>query len=188
MKKLTLTLTFVLLCSNLTACGAKLLGADYPGSTPTDVIFERDYQRIITYDCNHNVISNSVETVKSPTYYIEMPSKFPSQVARSEFKNQTNGAIPGVTVGYFNFTLDYSYGFLNMHVEPGINVIEYKYYSCDQWGTGSDGGPVCLVSNTLLESGTSTINALYVEKTLPDTEESNCVQPSPTPTPTPAKQ
>jgi hypothetical protein len=67
-----------------------------------------------------------------------------------------------------------------MHVVSGINVISYTFYNCD--ARNADGS--CAAAKTVNETGTSTINVSYTEKTISGVMKVNdCAPPSPSPTP-----
>lgn len=180
MKKLTLIASLFILSVLNIHCGfglpAHSLQKDNgSSSTPNVIQLERQFQRVITYDCAHNVVSDSIETVKSPTYKVEITPTQSGKIDSSKFLNTRNGATPNWVSDYTKFTIDYSFGFFNMHVDPGINVINYKFYKCPSWGLNSSGQPICLADFVVFDEGSVTLDIRYTETTLPGAQErTNC--------------
>jgi len=172
MKNFLLALFFVSSIFVCIGCGQQL-AKDTPGQTNTNTInLERQFQRVVHYDCAKKITADGIETVSSPTKWVEVDPNDPRTMVDSSFVNTRNGSPAGIIMDHIRFVVDYSYGALSMHVEPGINVISYKFLS---------------VTETVQEAGTVTLDVQYKETNLPgELDVDDCPPPSPTPTPTPA--
>jgi len=179
------TLSTASLC--LTACTGQVLQKDdpgNPGSHPNTVHLERHFQRVVHYDCNKRVTSDSIETVKSPTQRVTVYPANTANLGGSDFHNRRNGASAAAIFDYTTFKVDYSYGFFNMHVEPGINTVDYTFYACDSWQYDpNNGSKYCASAKTVQEKGTVTLDVSYEEKHLDGTFEIDDCAPKPSPTP-----
>jgi hypothetical protein len=164
------------------ACSGQNLAKDDPSNPnqPANVVsLERDYQEVIHYDCNHNITSDGIETVKSPTQWVTINPTNPTNVSGSSFLNTSTNSTAGLISANTNFQVDYSFGTFTMHVVSGLNVISYKFYTCSQW-TGS----ACTAATTMSEQGTVTLNVSYIEKNLTQPQAiTDCPPPPSTTTP-----
>jgi hypothetical protein len=178
LSQLILCVTFVLLAG----CGGQTLSK----TNPNNVNLELDYQEVIHYDCNNNVVSDSIQVVSPPTAWVTINPSDSSNLGGSTFLNTATGSTAPLVQSYTTFIVDHGNGALTMHVNTGVNLVNYTFYSCDQWAT--DGSGTCAVAQTVKEQGTLTLNIVYTEKTLPGVQKVNdCVAPTPTPAPTPVQ-
>lgn len=166
MMKLSL-LTLILALTSV-GCSQKL-AKDRAGETRTnDISLVREFQRVIVYDCNRKVISDSIETVASPTKWVEVTPDDPRGITSSSFVNRQTESTAGLISNNTSFQVDYSYGALNMRVVSGLNIVDYKFF----------------IGQTVAEEGTVTLNVSYSERHLAGyTERTHCPQPSPAPAP-----
>lgn len=153
----------------LTGCGAAKLDKNSKNSLG----IEREYQRIVRRDCNDNVISDKVETVKSPTAWVEIEPADRYRVWSSSFRNVTTNSSAAWIVEYSKFQVDYSSGALNMNVQLGDNSINYKFYECVDIAppTTADGAPTCRVPLRVIEEGFLALHINYSEKYLDGYQE-----------------
>lgn len=155
-----LSLPFIVL---LTGCGATTLDK----YSATSIGIQREYQRVIRFDCDNQVISDKIETVRAPTEWVEIPPTRPSRVWSSSFYNTTTRSSAGMIAGNSKFQIDYSWGALNMHVQSGSNTIDYKFYECEEIAPPiPNQSPTCKTTPRLIEEGNLTINVSYNERTL----------------------
>jgi hypothetical protein len=162
-------LTQIFLCVmflGLAACGQQMAKdlPGQPGSRVNNVNLELDRQEVVHYDCTNNVTSDKVEMVSSPISLVTISPEDSRNVVSSTFLNTDTGSTAPMLANLTTFWVDHGDGALSMHVNSGINLIKYAFYSCDQFDpkTGA-----CLAHNTITEQGTVTMNINYTEKTLP---------------------
>ena len=180
-----LVATVLISGSLLAACSAQNLSTN---GTVNQVNLERDYQEVVHTDCNGNVTLDDIETVSSPTAWVQIePSNAADDGDDAIFTDQQTSSSPALVLGGDQFQVDYSYGALNMHVISGINNINYQFYRCATSTTDANGNVTCLTTQTD-ETGTAVINVNYAEKTLPGTMQVSDCNPSPSPSPSPAAQ
>jgi len=172
----------VVLSTLIAGCGQQLTKND--PSNPNPVNLERDFQEVIHHDCNGNVTKDGIETVASPTAWVQINPANTSRTYNPSFTDEQTGSSPTWMVGDFSFQVDYSFGVLNMHVVSGINTIDYSFSYCTAWSTDVNGNSVC-TAQTVDEKGTVTINVNYTEKTLSGSMSVSDCNPSPSPTPAP---
>jgi hypothetical protein len=132
-------------------------------SAPT--VLTRQWQRVIRYDCNNQVTSDKMETVKSPIQNVSIKPFEYTNLYSSEFKNLTNGSSPS-TLNLTDFVIDMAPSAFNMKVEEGINKIEYKFLYCDQTVVDAQGQTTCAKAPDVRESGTFFLNISYVQQNL----------------------
>jgi len=154
----------------LAACSAQELPKDNP-SDPEAVYLERQYQRVIRYDCLHNVKSDKVETVRSPTKWVEIHPDYSGPVESSSFTNRRTGSTAGLMSGLYKFKIDYEAGAFNMRVRAGVNPIEFEFYRCEEYSWDRDGRHC--VREALAEKGVSYIDVQYKSVQLPTPMEVN---------------
>jgi hypothetical protein len=142
----------------LAACSAQELPKNNPFD-PEPVYLERQYQRVIRYNCLRDVISDKEETVGSPTKWVEIRPGYLGLVHRSSFRNQRTGSSAGLMSGLYKFKIDYEKGAFNMHVRAGVNPIEFRFYTCNEYAWDGD-GQHC-VRESLVEQGVSYIDVRY---------------------------
>jgi hypothetical protein len=148
------------------ACGAQDLKKTPPGSQNEEVNHVeilRQYQRVVRLGCGGVVKSDRIETVKAPTQNVKITPDSYEGLYSSSFFNVRTGSRPAIA-NHTNFVVDYSSGWLNMHVELGRNVVEYKFYRCSEW-QGPPGSQTCKTSS-IYERGTVVLDVGYTEEHL----------------------
>jgi len=164
----------------LTGCGMELEKDEpgQPGSNPNPVHLERHTQRVLRYSCQGALLSDRIEAVKKANQWVKVRPSGSEKLASSSFKNRQSGDTPDLIVGYTEFKIKYSNGDLGMKVQPGLNVIDYRFYGCKDWVSAE----TCRAGQTFLfEEGTSSLDITYEEKFLPGTLEIREPCPSPSP-------
>lgn len=123
-------------------------------------------QRVIRYNCQDQVISDKIESVKPPIEHLSIHPQSSVQIYSSTFENVTIHTVPGVIVNYTDFTIDLNPGAFNLEVQVGINQIDYKFYYCSQLMPAPNEGK-CAQMPELRESGSLFINVSYENIELP---------------------
>lgn len=177
--KTLLPLLFLPLC--LAACSGQNLGKENDTPEKASVIsLSRVNQRVIRYDCNGVVTSDRIEATRAPIQQVNIQPSTRTNLYSSDFDNLTLNTKAGSIIDYTTFTVDYSYGFLNMRVSSGINEIRYRFYYCDQKVTNYDqnGNPyeTCAVTPVMREEGRTYIKVFYEET---NSNEVSQVRPDP---------
>lgn len=159
------TLLFVLL--PLVACSRKELDKDNDSvdKAQTYHLLEKR-QRVIRYNCQNQVTSDKIESVKTPIEHLSIKPQAGLLPYSSSFYNATLGTYAGSIVNHTDFTIDLNPGTLNMQVLIGINQINYKFYECAQLLPAPNEGQ-CAVAPELRESGSLFINVSYENIDLP---------------------
>lgn len=160
-----------------TGCGAARLDKNSANSLG----IEREYQRIVRRDCNNNVISDKIETVKSPTGWVEIEPAYRPRVWSSSFRNVTTNSSAAWIVEHSKFQVDYSSGALNMHVQLGDNSINYKFYECVDIAPPSNPNesPTCRAPLRIIEEGFLALHINYSEKYLDGHQDIVICDPKP---------
>lgn len=91
----------------------------------------REFQRVKTFDCDQNLVSDKVTTVSSPTKSITIRPRSYKNLYSSNFRNETTGSGSGSVWGYDTITLDMANAWLTMKVQEGVNEIAYHFKNCD---------------------------------------------------------
>jgi hypothetical protein len=160
------TIFLLLFSSTLFSCTADVLDKD--ADTPEEAVEHtllREWQRVIRYDCNNKVVSDKIETVRSPTKYVSIVPDTTKDFYSSGIRNVTNNAWIG---GSYQFTIDMAPSLLNLKVEEGLNRLDYKFYYCTEYLTDELGRPTsdCAKTPTIDEAGTLYIKVIYQQKWL----------------------
>jgi hypothetical protein len=156
-------------------------------NSPLSIQIERQFQNVIHQDCSGAVIKSGIETVQSPTKTVEyQPATGVGRVGAVRLFNETAcdwstavlkeklGHLPltdrlrGTIDGKLEITVDASKGLTSLHVMPGVNKVDYTYYT--QCVPDSERHTTLFESCTATEelsSGSFIINVDYAEKTLP---------------------
>jgi hypothetical protein len=169
-----------------------------PINTTKNIHIERQYQRVVRYNCQDQVTSDKVETVKSPhggNVKIR-PKVLDSLTQQPAYKGQwlkieNRQRCEGGTVTFddldrmvANLFVDMAPGVFSFQVQAGTNIIDYIFYICKEL----DAKQEC-ISKLVEEEGSLVLDVDYVEKNLQGirqihpTEEECKPQPSSTPTP-----
>ena len=180
--KTTKLLKTILFSSTLSSCGvlwdatmgsdAKIKSAEYTPSRTQAVHLIRQHQRVLRYDCYHNLTSDKVEEVRTANALITLePSVKDPKAYRSEFYNQRTKSPDKFGWGTSTFYVDISEkAALAMGVDPGENVIEYRFYECLDWGYDKNANKVC-TSERLFDQGTWSLDITYTEETLEGSQD-----------------
>ncbi len=162
----------------MVACGAQDLAKTPTGSQGENVNhveITRSYQRVIRLGCGGVVKSDRVETVKSPTQNVKISPDSYDGIYSSDFYNTKTRSRPA-TASYTNFVVDLADTWLNMRVELGRNVVEYKFSRCSEW-QGPPGSQTCKTP-TVYESGLVVLEVGYTEEHLTEVRTINeCTTP-----------
>ncbi len=166
MKKLSVL--FILVLSIWVGGCGQQLAKDTPTQRNTNAVsLERTYQKVTHNNCAHQVTSSGIETVGAPVKWVQVAPNDPRSVVKATFVNSRNGSAAAMISDNSRFQVDYSFGALNMHVDSGINVVNYKFFSA---------------ADKVQEEGTVTLNVSYSEKTLDGNLDVDDCPPPPTPT------
>lgn len=172
---------FLGLALGSSACGMQLQKDEpgNPGSNPNPVHLERHTQRVIRYDCAGSFVSDQVEVVKKANKWVKVEPNFAQPIVDSSFRNRQSGDSADLIMDHKEFRIKYSNGDLGMKVQPGLNIIDFRFYDCSTAQAGS-----CPASSRRLqEEGTVSLQVTYAEKHLDGTVEVRETCPSPSPTP-----
>lgn len=176
---------FVLLITilSLSACSRQQLNKDNDSidKAQTYALVEQR-QRVIRYNCQDQVISDEIESVKTPIEHLSIHPKVSDQLYSSSFDNLTLNTSAGSIVNYTDFTIDRNPGLLNLEVQVGTNQIDYKFYYCRQRLTAPNEG-TCAHAPELQESGSIFIKVSYEKIDLPG---ETIVKPAPEQCPPPS--
>jgi hypothetical protein len=179
--KISLALIFLTLAMGMAGCTDQVLTKDadaQPDAGPNQVYLREVSQEVVRYDCGHNIISDQIETVQAPTQQVTIPPyDAAASFIDSDFTDEQTGSQPLLVSNFDTFQVDHSYGALNMHVTDGINVIDYNFYTCNQWSTDSSGNQTCAAAS-ISEQGTVTLDVTYSEASLSDVETVTECDPS----------
>lgn len=172
---------FLGLALGSSACGMQLQKDDpgNPGSNPNPVHLERHTQRVVRYNCAGQFVSDQIEVVKKANKWVKVEPNFAQPIVDSSFKNRQSGDSADMIVGHKEFQIKYSNGDLGMKVQPGLNIVDYKFFDCSTAQSGSCPS----TGRRLQEAGTVSLQVTYEEKHLEGTLEvrESCPQPSPKP-------
>lgn len=162
-----------------------------------NITIERHFQRVIRKDCQKQVVSNKIETVKSPRLDLVLkPDRvlarkagyvriFDSETCteRSTRLPNKNGIlagnlkpITGKTTGEIEVKMDLAEAWFTFKVTQDINHIYYSYF--EGCKVESEKSAECIPDNEF-DSGVFKVFVTYVEKTLPGEsviEASGCDQ------------
>ncbi|WP_413288843.1 hypothetical protein [Bdellovibrio sp. HCB337] len=157
-----------LLLLTLAACSGQNLNKEADTAEKASTIsLSRVNQRVIRYDCQGAVTSDRVEATRAPVQNVNIQPRLQENLFNSDFDNLTLNTKAGCIVGYTQFTVDYSYGWCNMRVGPGVNEIRYRFYYCDKKITHQDPNgnsyETCDGTPELREEGKTYINVFYEE-------------------------
>jgi hypothetical protein len=156
----------------LSGCSAEDISNSTDRDNAQTIHLVRKFQMVQRIDCSGSEISNKMETVSSPTDWVEIRPRYLTDFESVEFKNLTHPTNYSTRQGSTKFQVDASYGFLNVHVKPGINQIQYDFYKCYKWvtETATDGSTYtrCIDSRSA-ELGSVYVNITYEETTLSGT-------------------
>lgn len=132
-------------------------------------------QRVIRYNCQNQVISDQIESVKTPIEHLSIHPNDSAQLYSSRFENRSLNTSAGSIVNYTDFTIDLNPGLLNLEVQVGSNHIHYEFYYCTRLLPAPHQGQ-CAHTPELREAGSIFINVTY-EKI--DLSGESIVKPAP---------
>ena len=165
-KKLTL-LSLTSLMLSLIACHSEDISKDsYTYEAASTYYLERAFQRVVRYDCSGDIVSDQIETVKSPRKSVRISPHQWDNLYSTKFKNVTLGSPAGAVVGRDTFTIDMAEAVFTMRVREGMNEISYEFYYCEQEveDDSIEGKSTrCAHDPELREAGTVFINVSYFE-------------------------
>lgn len=160
----TLNKIYLLLaCLFLMACEAQHLDKDNDSPyNPEQVHLTRTFQRQITYDCDGFLVSDDIVTVNSPTKRVSIQPDRRSNFLYANYYNYTTMDSKHGDTNY-HFYIDLSPSLFNLHVERGLNEIEYEFFYCDETYVDHNGSRHCTHSPYVGERGTLYVNVTYSE-------------------------
>ena len=160
-------------CLFLVNCSSENIDKDFDTpSNSKDIHLSRTLQRVVTYDCDGDVVSDQLATTDSPTKRVDIQPDSRFNIYHANYYNRTTGD----TMRYdhnFHFYIDLSPSIFNMHVQRGINEIYYEFLYCDDYYTSVDGVRSCAHTPYVGESGSVFIDVRYTEYVNPGTRYSH---------------
>ncbi|MCB0412913.1 MAG: hypothetical protein KDD50_01185 [Bdellovibrionales bacterium] len=162
-----------LVMMGMAGCNSEVIPIESSNSEDSyEVLLVKKTQRVVRYDCDEKLISDRVETVKSPQKFMRISPRTYSGIFGSQFKNLTTGDT-GMSYNYDSFYINTSPTWLDIHVIEGKNELRYEFTFCSDIKEDSEQNQFCAGEKSY-EVGTRYIDVKYEEQHI---EEVKVVKP-----------
>lgn len=128
---------------SLLACHGQYIDKDSTITNPERVILEQKAQRTVRYACDGSLISDQLEILETEERNITITPPHRYGLENSNFYNLSTGDESVLVWGYDTFTINNEPSTFDMHVEPGLNRIKYRFDYCEDYDYTEDGTEYC---------------------------------------------